>query len=131
VAATNLGLIFGGRYYHILAAYDDGEVSKYGPGAAHLRELMRYAIEHGCDAFDFTIGDEPYKREWCDTVIALRDVRSALSWRGTGLVLVSTGLARAKRTIKQTPLLWNLATKLRAALGRRGAPVAAERDDAD
>jgi CelD/BcsL family acetyltransferase involved in cellulose biosynthesis len=132
LAATNFGLVFGGCYYHILAGYDDGDVAKYGPGAAHLRDLMRYAIEHGCDAFDFTIGDEAYKQEWSDTLISLRDLRSALTWRGTGVVLVSTALSQAKRTIKNTPALWRLATRLRAALGRRGdtAP-AAKADDAD
>ncbi len=67
LAAANYGLIFRGRYYHVLASYDDGPVSRFGPGAAHLHDLMRYAIEHGCNEFDFTIGDEPYKHDWCDT----------------------------------------------------------------
>jgi CelD/BcsL family acetyltransferase involved in cellulose biosynthesis len=93
---------------------------------------MRYAIEQGCNAFDFTIGDEAYKQEWSDTPIGLRDVRSALTWRGTGVVLVSTALSQAKRTIKNTPVLWRLATRIRAALGRRGtAAPAAKADDAD
>lgn len=61
-AAINLGLTFNGTYYHILASYDDGEVSRFGPGAAHLRDLLAYAIERGCRYFDFTIGDESYKR---------------------------------------------------------------------
>src|SRR6185312_16214337 len=39
-AAANLGLVFGGTYYHMVASYDDGEVSRYGPGALHLRELL-------------------------------------------------------------------------------------------
>jgi CelD/BcsL family acetyltransferase involved in cellulose biosynthesis len=93
---------------------------------------MRYAVEHGCSAFDFTIGDEPYKQEWSDTLISLRDFRSALTWRGTGVVLVSTALSRAKRKIKNTPALWRLTTRMRAALGRRGgAAPAAKADDAD
>ena len=44
-AAVNLGLTFRDCYYHVLASYDDGEVSRFGPGAAHLRELLRYAID--------------------------------------------------------------------------------------
>ena len=44
-AATNLALLHGDCYYHVLASYDDGEVSRFGPGAAHLRELLRYAID--------------------------------------------------------------------------------------
>jgi CelD/BcsL family acetyltransferase involved in cellulose biosynthesis len=131
LAATNFGLLFGGRYYHVLAGYDDGDVSKCGPGAAHLRELMRYAIEHGCGEFDFTIGDEGYKRDWSDTEIALYDAHLALTWRGAVVARVSATLSQAKRTIKQTPLLWRLATRLRAAVGRRGnaTPEPAARDD--
>src|SRR5262249_1718732 len=55
VAAANLGLIFRGSYYHLLASYDGGELSKYGPGAAHMHHLLQYAIEQRCRVFDFTI----------------------------------------------------------------------------
>ena len=39
-------------------------------------------IEHGCKLFDFTIGDEPYKREWCDIEIGLCDYVATASFRG-------------------------------------------------
>jgi CelD/BcsL family acetyltransferase involved in cellulose biosynthesis len=130
-AAVNLGLVFKNRYHHILASYDDGEVSRYGPGAAHLHDLMGYAIEHGCEAFDFTIGDEGYKRDWSDTRITLYDHRAALSWRGALAVLPATLAARLKRMIKQTPCLWQAATRLRALLGRRGAATPAKEEDSD
>lgn len=113
-AATNLGLVFRGRYYHVLASYDEGPTAKYGPGAAHLHELMRYALERGCGEFDFTIGDEPYKRDWSDLELKLHDHFAAATARGAiagfGLML----MRRAKRTIKQTPALWALVTRLRA-----------------
>ena len=51
-------------------------------GLAQLQDVIRYALEHGCDVFDFTIGDEPYKREWCDAEIRLCDYVSAVSLRG-------------------------------------------------
>ena len=116
-AAINLGLMHRGRYYHLLASYDDGEVSRFGPGMAHLHELMRYAIEHDCDVFDFTIGDEDYKRDWSDTELTLYDHVSAATPRGALVVLPLTGLQRLKRWIKQTPLLWRFASKARALLG--------------
>ena len=50
-----------------------------GAGAAHLRELLRYSIEHGLKHFDFTIGDERYKREWSDRTIMLYDHVAAAS----------------------------------------------------
>ena len=66
-AAANFGIVFGDCYYHVLASYDGSDVSHYGPGALHLRELMAHAISMGLKRFDFTIGDEPYKLEWSDT----------------------------------------------------------------
>ena len=66
-AATNLALVTGDCYYHVLASYTDNELSTFGPGNLHLREMMAYAIGRGLKRFDFTIGDEPYKLEWSDT----------------------------------------------------------------
>jgi len=47
VAAANLGLIYRGCYYHLLASYDDGELARFGPGGFHLQELLRMAFERG------------------------------------------------------------------------------------
>jgi len=115
-AALNLGLTFRDCYYHILASYDDGEVSRFGPGAAHLRELLRYAIERGLKRFDFTIGDESYKREWCETEQRLHDYSAAVTLRGRPAVTLSLGWRRLKRAIKQSERLWSVAVRVRGAL---------------
>ena len=117
-AAVNLGLQFRDRYYYVLASYDDDEqVARFGPGAAHLHELMRYAIEHGHKIFDFTIGDEPYKRDWCDQRRPLYDYIASVSVTGF-LVASQIRLAHwLKRSIKQTPLLWAAFSKCRALMG--------------
>jgi CelD/BcsL family acetyltransferase involved in cellulose biosynthesis len=127
-AAVNLGLTYRDCYYHLLASYDEGEVSRFGPGAAHLRGLMQVAIERGLRVFDFTIGDEPYKRDWCDIELKLYDYAAALTWRGKLAVAPMLAARGLKRWIKQTPLLWSVATKIRALLGsvRRSQPPAAE-----
>jgi CelD/BcsL family acetyltransferase involved in cellulose biosynthesis len=116
-AATNFGLIHRGCYYHLLASYGDGEASRFGPGAAHLHDLMRIAIERGCRIFDFTIGDEPYKRDWSDTELKLYDHISFVSLRGALVAAPLMALRRVKRAIKQTPALWALASKARALAG--------------
>ena len=116
-AAVNLGLTFRDRYYYVLASYGDGEMSRFGPGAAHLRDLMQYAIGRGFRIFDFTVGDEPYKREWCDET-RLYDHIAGVSARG---VVVAAGLRTAlalKRRIKRNPTLWKMAYRLREMLGR-------------
>jgi D-aspartate ligase len=116
-AAANLGLLFGDAYYHMLASYDDGELSRYGPGALHLRELLAYAIGRGLRRFDFTIGDEPYKREWSDSTVTLWDYRTVAALRGWPAFCRAALLRPLKRFIKQTPWAWRLVSHARARLG--------------
>lgn len=124
-AAVNLGLVFRDSYYHVLASHTDGPEAKYGPGAAHLRELLAFAIARGCHVFDFTIGDERYKSEWSDQTLSLFDHRSAATAVGWLVACPQTAMAAAKRTIKQTPVLWDLAQRVRRLIRAR-APAASE-----
>jgi CelD/BcsL family acetyltransferase involved in cellulose biosynthesis len=132
-AAVNLGLVSDGVYYHVLASYDAGETSRFGPGMAHLHELMAHAIRLGCHTFDFTIGDERYKTEWSDRTLSLHDYRSAATAKGWLVTLPSEALARIKRLIKQTPFLWQAVSKARAIAGTlkrgRGAPTSTITDE--
>jgi len=116
-AAVNLGLTHHGCYYHLLASYDDGDVSRFGPGAAHLHDLLHLAIDRGFNIFDFTIGDERYKRDWCDTELKLFDSISAVTWQGALMAASIVGAQRLKRQIKQVPALWNAFSKGRALIG--------------
>ncbi len=117
IMAVNFGLAFRGRYYHLLASHDDGELSRFGAGTVHLQDLLRRANELGFREFDFTIGDEPYKREWCDTEIALFDHVASVTLRGWPVAMRLLAVRRLKRWIKQTPVLWNAAYKLRTLVG--------------
>ena len=129
-AAVNLGLVFQGRYHHVLASYTDGAMSHFGPGAAHLRGLIQYAIERGLRVFDFTIGDEGYKRDWCETENLLYDHLSGATARGRLAAALLRIIGSSKRFVKQTPVLWRLVTALRQTLFSRGAPapVSAQED---
>ncbi len=120
-AATNLGLMFRDCYYLILSSYDDGELSRFGPGRAHLNELLRHAIETGFARFDFTVGDEPYKRDWSDVELRLFDHLAAVSVRGAAAAAMTQTFRRAKRLIKQSPTLWAAFSKARALAGAVGA----------
>jgi CelD/BcsL family acetyltransferase involved in cellulose biosynthesis len=116
-AATNLGLRFRDCYYLVLSSYHDGEFSRFGPGRAHLNELIRHAIERGFHRFDFTVGDEPYKRDWSDTELRLQDYLAAVTWRGGVVVALTAAYRRTKRVIKQSPTLWRAFSKARGLAG--------------
>jgi CelD/BcsL family acetyltransferase involved in cellulose biosynthesis len=113
-AATSIGLRFRDSYYLVLSSYADGELARFGPGRAHLHELIRHAITSGFRRFDFTVGDEPYKRDWSDVELKLYDYLGAATLRGRLVVALITAFRRTKRFIKQTPVLWRTFSKARA-----------------
>lgn len=111
--AGNWGLVHKGRFYYLLASYDGPKFGKFAPGVQALVETMKWAVGRGVDTFDFTIGDERYKHEWCETKIELHDHLSAQTLKGQVVLIKARMLLAAKRTIKQTPVLWESFTKLR------------------
>lgn len=118
IAAANWGISFGGRYHYVLASYaEQEEFAKRGPGMMQLMDLMKHAIETGHTEFDFTIGDEGYKADWCEVEVKLYDHLEAATVRGLLTLLPTTAFFKVKRFIKQTPVLWQAFTRLRAAAG--------------
>jgi CelD/BcsL family acetyltransferase involved in cellulose biosynthesis len=111
--AGNWGLVHKGRFYYLLASYDGPKFGRYAPGVQALVETMKWAVGKGVETFDFTIGDERYKHEWCETTIDLHDHLSAETFKGRVALIKARVSLAAKRTIKQTPVLWHVFTKLR------------------
>jgi CelD/BcsL family acetyltransferase involved in cellulose biosynthesis len=72
--ATAFALCYKSCYYLVLSSYENNHLALYSPGRAHLCDMIRSAVERRCDRFDFTIGDEPYKREWSDIEVRLFDL---------------------------------------------------------
>jgi len=126
-AAANFALVFGDCYYHVLASYCDGRLTRHGPGMLHLRELLAYALKIGMRRFDFTVGDEQYKLEWTDIRLPLYDYSTAATWRGWPASVASIARRHTKRFIKQTPVLWHLVCRMRSALGPFLYPQSAQR----
>lgn len=131
VAAVSIGLVGRGTYSLVVSSYDGGPVARFGPGRAHLNELLRFALDGGFRWFDFTIGDEPYKQDWSDTRLVLHDHLSAGSWRGAIVVGFVNGFRAAKRTIKQNRVLWRLFTdaRTRFAAIRSSGKLANDQDE--
>jgi CelD/BcsL family acetyltransferase involved in cellulose biosynthesis len=121
VAAASVGLSFRDCYSLILSSYADDALARLGPGRAHLHELIRHAIANGLRRFDFTVGDEPYKRDWAEAELHLYDHLAAVTARGFLAMTATAAFRRAKRTIKQSPTLWPAFSRARALAGAIGA----------
>ncbi|MCX7315159.1 MAG: GNAT family N-acetyltransferase [Alphaproteobacteria bacterium] len=116
VAAANFGLVHRGTYIYLLAGYNDGEVGRFGPGSMQLLEIFQYAIARGMKVFDFTIGDEPYKRDWNDTETQLYDHASPVTLRGWMAFIRFRAMREIKRHVRKNPAIWAVARKVRFML---------------
>ncbi len=123
IAAASFGADFRGAFYHLIASYCRGPLASWGPGAAHLRDLIAQAIGRGCTAFDFTLGDESYKLEWCEVHLVLHDHRAAATWRGIPETYLGRALTALKRIVKQNPKWRMTALRWRAKILGRAAPA--------
>jgi CelD/BcsL family acetyltransferase involved in cellulose biosynthesis len=117
----------GNRMICEFGAIGEDELASASPGEFLFFDNIREAAEQGFALYDFSVGDEPYKRLWCNVEMVQHDVLVALSARGrlwrSGLLLS----ANAKTRIKNSPFLWSLIKRLRRQTSR--APEAAEAPD--
>lgn len=68
---------FGFEYAKVLTWYKpafDIAQRQYSPGTVLLKHLIDYALKHRLDALDFTIGDEPFKDRFSNTVCYNRNL---------------------------------------------------------
>lgn len=93
------------------------------PGDILYHFLIEACCQRGFGSFDFGVGDEFYKRRWCDTETWHRDTYLPLTAKGHMAVTMLMSISAAKKRIKNSPLLFALAKKLRG-LGRSAEPEA-------
>lgn len=103
-------------------AIAEDELAMASPGQFCKYEKMRDAAQSGFTVFDFSVGDEPYKRQWCRIETWLKDTHLPLSVRGRVMILFLRARQSLVRRLKSNDRLWNAAKRMRAALnGSKGA----------
>ncbi|MGB9082393.1 MAG: GNAT family N-acetyltransferase, partial [Desulfuromonadaceae bacterium] len=60
--------------YSYLAGMDPS-VTEFSPGNLSILASIQAAFAHGCESYDFSRGDQPYKAHWRATPTACNDVR--------------------------------------------------------
>ena len=112
VVAAHWGVVFRGRFYHLITAYDEAW-RRYAPGRLLIEDLVAWCIsQRTVRVFDFTAGSEPYKREWTDHTMALYGLLAPRSLIGAAYV----AYLRLRELIKRQRQVRNL---LRRVRGRR------------
>lgn len=111
-----------GRVTCEFGAIANDEIAHASPGDFLFFDNIEEACADGLSVYDFGVGDEPYKRSWCDLEIRHWDVIVPLGPKGR---LLAAGIRLRRRlveAVKSDPRLWRLAKGVRRGTGGLSGP---------
>ena len=103
--ATAFGLFWQKRFHLLMSTMASGKWLELSPGIVMIWKLIAHMHAKGCRTFDFTIGDEPYKRQLGATECTLSGYFRAQSPIGGPYVLglsLRPSLVTIKRKLVKT-----------------------------
>lgn len=105
-------------------AIAEDDMAHASPGDFLFFENIREACDQGLAVYDFGVGDEPYKRLWCDIETTQMDVLVPLTAKGRLLAASMRATAATKAFVKNSPLVWTLTKRLRQKMSGKSEPDA-------
>jgi CelD/BcsL family acetyltransferase involved in cellulose biosynthesis len=118
VIAIFAGVADANRFSMMFNTYTLSGNAKYSPGLILMRDIIDHYAERGTTSLDLGIGSDDYKRLFCKDDEPIFDSFVPLSIRGKIAAAGLSGLMRAKRLVKQTPALMQIAQRVRGVLQR-------------
>ena len=95
--ATHFGIIADKTFYYLMPGQDTTNFSKYSPGRLLLLELFQWAFSNNIEVFDFTGGNEPYKKHWSNQNIPIYQMANQYTLVGRIHSLSSKFLLKIKK----------------------------------
>lgn len=114
IVATGLGLVYNDAFHMIFPAFAGNGWRNYSPGLQLFFFSLEWAAARGFSHYDFTIGDESFKRNLGAEEFPLYEKLVAISAHGRQVVYMD----RFRRFIRRNPQLSRLAESLRGRIGR-------------
>jgi CelD/BcsL family acetyltransferase involved in cellulose biosynthesis len=118
VIAMYAGVADAHRFSMMFNTYTLSANAKYSPGLILMRSIVDHYAAHGITSLDLGVGEGDYKRLFCKDDEVIFDSYIPLTTRGRVGALGLSSVAQAKRMVKQSPALLNLAHRLRSAFQR-------------
>ena len=104
----------GNRFSTMFNTYTLSGNAKFSPGLLLMCHIIdRFIRQHGC-SFDFGIGSDDYKREFCKDDEPIFDSYIPLTVLGRLAAGAASGVSGAKRLVKRNPALLWVAQNLRS-----------------
>lgn len=118
VIAMYAGVTDAHRFSMMFNTYTMSANAKYSPGLILMRSIVDYYAERGIQSLDLGVGEGDYKRMFCKDDEVIFDSYLPLTTRGRLGALGLSSVAHAKRMVKQSPALLQMAQRLRSAFRR-------------
>ncbi len=118
IVATLLGLRWRGTYFALIPTMAEGALQAHGIGKLMNWFEIKEMHARGCRCFDFTIGNEPYKRDYGATPRMLYEIVRPLKAKGYPLAWGIKVRASWKRWAEAAPATTNGVMTVPASVGR-------------
>jgi CelD/BcsL family acetyltransferase involved in cellulose biosynthesis len=89
--ATTLGFVVGTKFYYSMPSFDSRNWSSYSPGHLLIVDIANWCLAKGLSSFEFGLGDESYKLDYCDLSTDLHRVECSYTIRGSIYLLLRRG----------------------------------------
>lgn len=118
--ASAFGFRGAGQWLVYQFSMTEGSEARFSPGIHLLVHIMQRCMESGAGRLDLSLGDEPYKLEWCNEHSPLKTTVLALSATGRLCRRLIGARAVVSAWLAQHPTRYRLAKKLKPKLARLG-----------
>lgn len=108
------------------SAIANDDLTFASPGEYLFFESIQSACADKLAVYDFSVGDEPYKRLWCDIETAYFDIRRPTGFKGALIAGLFAGRAGLVRHVKSNPRIWGWLKRL-----RKGKPESSADESSD
>lgn len=110
--AISYNVVHQAELHGMFLSYADNDVTQFGPGALLIHRIFEWCFANNIESFDFSIGDQSYKRHWCEATNPLHRSLWPVTSRGA-LYVRSVNMARRLRlSVKSSPMLAHWARRL-------------------
>ena len=94
----HLGFVYQNKYYYYFPSFNQEKWGKYSPSRLHMLNLIEEAISNKINVFDFTIGNEKYKKYFANMSSETYNYELGVSVLGK-LYLVTLKLLNVFKTV--------------------------------
>ena len=110
------------RWFLYQTAFTDSEEGRYSPGLLLLRDILKRAHDAGVKVFDFGLGNEGYKRKYCNHEQILYRQLVAFSTRGKFAMAAENWKFRLRTLAASHAAMRKLTLAILRATDRRALP---------